>query len=42
MEGVFFFKMCDALFPLSTHKVGNENIDCDIDQLSDDDKQSLY
>lgn len=39
---IIFFNRCDALFPLSTYKVANENIDCDIDQLSDGAETSLY
>lgn len=39
---LFFFERCDALFPLSTHQVANENIDYDIDQLNDGAETSLY
>lgn len=35
-------KKSDALFPLSTHKVTNKNIDCDIDQISDGAEITLY
>lgn len=34
--------MCDDLFSLNTHEVASEDIDCDIDQLSDGDETSLY